>query len=204
MRILIINTVKTALVRFEKELVELEVLAYFDDYTTHAQWSTTDLENGRIRHSFTGTMENGNCSLEQLKAIYSLENAEAFGMSVPEPTTLSEEEQQEFLQELGLEESGLERLARVAYEALALQSFLTAGEIEVRAWTIPQGTLAPVAAGVIHTDFEKKFIKANVASFEDFVEYGGWKGVKEVGKMRMEGRDYPMQDGDIVEFLIGK
>jgi ribosome-binding ATPase YchF (GTP1/OBG family) len=85
-----------------------------------------------------------------------------------------------------------------------LQSFLTAGELEARAWTIKKGTGAAAAAGEIHTDFTKKFIKANVVSFEDFVEYGGWKGVRENGKMRQEGRDYVMQDGDIVEFMIGK
>lgn len=117
---------------------------------------------------------------------------------------LTGEEAEMFLAEMGLEESGLERLARVAYDELELQSFLTAGEIEVRAWTIKRGMLAPEASGVIHTDFANKFIKANVASFEDFVEYKGWKGVKEFGKMRMEGKEYVMQDGDVVEFMIGK
>jgi ribosome-binding ATPase YchF (GTP1/OBG family) len=121
-----------------------------------------------------------------------------------ELASLSGEEQAEFLRELGLEQSGLERLARVAYDTLELQSFLTAGELEVRAWTIRKGLAAAEAAGVIHTDFTKKFIKANVVSFEDFVEYGGWKGVKEAGKMRQEGRDYVMQDGEVVEFMIGK
>ncbi len=80
---------------------------------------------------------------------------------------------------------------------------MTAGELEVKAWTIRRGTLAPQAAGVIHTDFEKKFIKAKVASYADFVEYKGWKGLKEVGKVRQEGRDYVMQEGDVVEFAIG-
>jgi GTP-binding protein YchF len=120
-----------------------------------------------------------------------------------ELATLSTEDQALYLEELGLEQSGLERLAAVAYKTLNLQSFLTAGEIEVRAWTIHQGATAPQAAGVIHTDFEKKFIKANVTSYQDFIELGGWKGVKEKGKLRLEGRDYIMQDGDVVEFMIG-
>lgn len=121
-----------------------------------------------------------------------------------ELAVLSEEDQQLYLADLGLEKSGLERLAETAYATLGLQSFLTAGEKEVRAWTIKHGTTAPEAAGVIHTDFTKHFIKANVASFNDFVALKGWKGVREAGKLRQEGRDYVMQDGDVVEFMIGK
>jgi GTP-binding protein YchF len=120
-----------------------------------------------------------------------------------ELAALSAEDQQLYLADLGLDQSGLERLAAIAYHTLGLQSFLTAGEVEVRAWTIKQGTTAPEAAGVIHTDFAKKFIKANIASYDDFIELGGWKGVKEKGKLRLEGRDYSMQEGDVVEFMIG-
>jgi len=120
-----------------------------------------------------------------------------------ELSSLSDEDQALYLEELGLKESGLARLIKSAYQVLGLQSFLTAGEIEVRAWTIKQGSKAPQAAGVIHTDFEKKFIKANVVSFNDFVEFNGWKGVKEVGRLRLEGKDYVMKDGDVVEFMIG-
>ncbi|MEP7167118.1 MAG: redox-regulated ATPase YchF [Candidatus Woesebacteria bacterium] len=120
-----------------------------------------------------------------------------------ELSTLSEEDQKEYMKELGIEKSGLERLAETAYATLGLQSFLTAGELEVRAWTITKGTTAPQAAGVIHTDFIKKFIKANIASFEDFITLGGWKGVKEAGKMRIEGKEYVMREGDVVEFMIG-
>jgi ribosome-binding ATPase len=120
-----------------------------------------------------------------------------------ELAALAPEDQQLYLADLGLDQSGLERLAAIAYHTLGLQSFLTAGELEVRAWTIKQGSTAPEAAGVIHTDFAKKFIKANVASYADFVELGGWKGVKEKGKLRLEGRDYIMQEGDVVEFMIG-
>lgn len=120
-----------------------------------------------------------------------------------ELSSLGEEDQKCYMQELGIEKSGLERLAETAYRTLGLQSFLTAGELEVRAWTIKKGTTAPEAAGVIHTDFTKKFIKAQVSSYEDFVTLSGWKGVKEAGKMRIEGKEYCMQDGDIVEFMIG-
>jgi len=121
-----------------------------------------------------------------------------------ELAVLSVEDQDLYMEELGIEESGLQRLAAVAYETLNLQSFLTAGEIEVKAWTIRKGATAPEAAGVIHTDFEKNFIKAKVAKFTDLVEYGSWSALKDAGKLRQEGRDYLMQDGDVVEFMIGK
>ena len=113
-------------------------------------------------------------------------------------------DQQAYLQDLGLDESGLERLAKVAYDILQLQSFLTAGEIEVKAWTIEKGATARQAAGVIHSDFYDKFISARVISFEDFVKLGGWQSAKQAGKIRQEGRDYLMQDGDVVEFMVGR
>lgn len=121
-----------------------------------------------------------------------------------ELSALSDEDRLLYLQDLGLEASGLDRLISAAYDTLGLQSFLTAGEKEVRAWTIPQGTTARKAAGVIHTDFERLMISAKVCTYDDFVKYSGWKGVKEVGKLRTEGREYVMRDADIVEFLIGK
>ena len=120
-----------------------------------------------------------------------------------ELASLGQEDQAQYLQDLGIEQSGLERLAQVAYRTLDLQSFLTAGELEVKAWTIKRGTNAVEAAGVIHTDFMQKFIKAKVISFAEFVEYGGWAKAKEAGKVRLEGRDYIMQPDDIVEFMIG-
>ncbi len=116
----------------------------------------------------------------------------------------SDEERREYLKQLRVEETGLDKLIRLAYEKLGLLSFLTAGVKEVRAWTVKRGAKAPEAAGVIHTDFEKNFIKAKVASFDDFVKFGGWKGVSEAGKLRIEGRDYVMQEGDVVEFMVGK
>ena len=116
---------------------------------------------------------------------------------------LSEEEQKQYLADLGVKESGLERLIKKAYETLGLISFLTAGEKEVRAWTIRQGLTSLMASGTIHTDFMKKFIKAEVVSYNDFISLGGWKSARENGKARLEGRDYVMQDGDVVEFKIG-
>ncbi|MFH1833309.1 MAG: redox-regulated ATPase YchF [Candidatus Levyibacteriota bacterium] len=121
-----------------------------------------------------------------------------------ELSELSESEQKEYLLELGLKEQGLERLVKKAYETLNLISFLTAGEKEVRAWTIQKGMKAVEAAGVIHTDFIANFIKAEAVFFDDFVQSGGWKRARELGKARMEGRDYIVKDGDVVEFKIGR
>lgn len=120
-----------------------------------------------------------------------------------ELSALSEADQKLYLADFGLQDSGLERLAKVAYQTLGLQSFLTAGELEVRAWTIPLGTVAPDAAAVIHTDFRQKFIKAQVINWQDFIALGGWKKARELGKVRTEGRGYVMQEGDVVEFMIG-
>lgn len=116
-------------------------------------------------------------------------------------TDLDEEDAREMLADAGLAESGLDQLARVGFDILGLQTFLTAGEKEVRAWQIHKGWTAPQAAGVIHTDFEKGFIKADIVSYDDFVAAdGSMVKIKEEGKLRQEGRDYVMQDGDIVEF----
>lgn len=120
-----------------------------------------------------------------------------------EVSVLADEDAEMFLEELGLKTSGLERLIQKAFHFLNLQTYITAGEVEVRAWTIAKGDLAPQAAGVIHTDFEKKFIKAKVVSYQDFLDFGGWKGTKEQGKQRLEGKDYVMQEDDVVEFMIG-
>lgn len=113
---------------------------------------------------------------------------------------LSEEDVKEMLEADGLSESGLDALARVGFETLGLQTFLTAGEKEVRAWTIHKGWTAPQAAGVIHTDFEKGFIKAEIVKYDDLIELGSYEKVKEAGKLHLEGKDYVMQDGDIAEF----
>ena len=115
---------------------------------------------------------------------------------------MAPEDQQLFLEELGLKQSGLDRLIAKCYELLNLITFLTTGEKETRAWTITRGTKAPQAAGVIHTDFEKGFIRAEVISYEDFVAHGGEAGARDNGKLRVEGKDYVMQDGDVSHFRV--
>ena len=117
-----------------------------------------------------------------------------------ELSELDPEEAAEYLETLGLERPGLEVLAQAAYRLLGLQSFFTAGEMEVKAWTVRQGATAPQAAGVIHSDFERGFIKAEVVAYDDYVELGGEQGAKAAGKLRMEGKDYVMADGDVVHF----
>jgi len=115
---------------------------------------------------------------------------------------LDNEDKKEFLADLGLEEPGLNRLIRTGYDLLGLQTYFTAGVKEVRAWTIHKGNTAPQAAGVIHTDFEKGFIRAQTISYDDFIACGGEAGAKEKGKMRVEGKDYVVQDGDVMNFLF--
>jgi GTP-binding protein YchF len=113
---------------------------------------------------------------------------------------LSDEDKQLFLADLGMEEPGLNRVIRAAYRLLGLQTYFTAGPKEVRAWTIPAGATAPQAAGVIHTDFERGFIRAEVAAYDDFVAHKGEQGAKEAGKLRLEGKDYVVRDGDVIHF----
>ncbi len=113
---------------------------------------------------------------------------------------LDDADKQAFLQDLGLEEAGLNRLIRAAYKLLGLETYFTAGEKEVRAWTIHIGDTAPQAAGVIHTDFERGFIRAEVIAYDDFIKYGGEAGAKEAGKLRVEGKEYVVKDGDVMHF----
>ena len=115
---------------------------------------------------------------------------------------LDPEEAKMFLEELGLEEAGLDRMIRAGYDLLALETYFTAGPKETRAWTIAKGTTAPKAAGVIHGDFEKGFIRAETIAYDDYVAQGGEQGSKEAGKMRAEGKGYIVQDGDILHFLF--
>jgi len=115
---------------------------------------------------------------------------------------LSEEDRDVFLADMGMEEPGLNRLIRAAFKLLGLQTYFTAGVKEVRAWTIPIGATAPQAAGVIHTDFERGFIRAQTISYEDYITYKGEQGAKEAGKMRAEGKEYVVQDGDVMNFLF--
>ena len=114
----------------------------------------------------------------------------------------SEEERQEFLQSLGLKETGLAKIIRAGYELLGLQTYFTAGPKEVRAWTFLKGSKAPQCAGIIHSDFEKGFIRAETISYNDYVRLGGEQACKEAGKIRSEGKDYIVQDGDIMNFLF--
>ena len=117
-----------------------------------------------------------------------------------EIATLDDEDKEMFLEDLGIEEPGLDRLIRTTYDLLGLSTYFTAGVQEVRAWTFKQGMTAPQCAGIIHTDFERGFIRAEVTSYEDYVKHGGENGAKEAGRQRLEGKDYIMQDGDIVHF----
>jgi GTP-binding protein YchF len=131
------------------------------------------------------------------------ETAEVVTFSAKVEAELAEldpEERVEFLESLGLHESGLDRLAHAAYHLLGLQSYFTAGEKEVRAWTVHRGDKAPAAAGVIHSDFEKGFIRAETVAYGDFVRLGGWKPAREQGLARAEGKEYVVQDGDVMLF----
>ena len=120
-----------------------------------------------------------------------------------ELASLSETDASEYLKQLGIEKTGLEKVIQEAFKILGLQTFLTAGEIEARAWTIRRGSTALMASGTIHADFMKYFIKADCVNYEDFIKYGGWIKCREQGKVRTEGRDYVMVDGDVVEFKVG-
>ena len=133
----------------------------------------------------------------------SLEHAEVVPFSAKieaEVRDLPPEDRADFLASLGLEEAGLDRVIHAGYHLLGLQTYFTAGEQEVRAWTVHRGDTAPKAAGVIHTDFERGFIRAETASYEDFVATGGWKGARERGVVRSEGKEYVVQDGDVMLF----
>ncbi|MCW7551093.1 redox-regulated ATPase YchF [Endozoicomonas gorgoniicola] len=117
-----------------------------------------------------------------------------------EISELEDDERDEFLQDLGMEEPGLDRVIRAGYQLLNLQTYFTAGVKEVRAWTVKIGATAPQAAGVIHTDFERGFIRAEVTSYDDFIEYNGEQGAKEAGRLRLEGKEYIVKDGDVMHF----
>lgn len=141
--------------------------------------------------------------VKDIKAFADKEGAKVISLSAKieeELASLPQDERDVFKEELGIKESGLEKLVSASYDLLGLMSFLTAGEKEVRAWTIKKGTKAPGAAGKIHTDFEKGFIKAEVVSYDDLIEAGSYLKAKEKGKVRVEGKDYVVQDGDIMLF----
>ena len=147
---------------------------------------------------------SGNAYVDKVKEAVKNENAEVIVLAVGTEADITEledyEERQMFLEDMGLEEAGVSRLIRSAYKLLNLQTYFTAGIKEVRAWTIPIGATGPKAAGVIHTDFEKGFIRAETISYEDYITYGTEAKVKEAGKMRVEGKDYIVKDGDVMHF----
>jgi GTP-binding protein YchF len=151
-----------------------------------------------------GAAVSGNHYVDQVKSAVAKENAEVIYLAVGTEADITElesyEERQLFLEDLGLSEPGSAKLIRGAYRLLQLETYFTAGVKEVRAWTIHKGATAPQAAGVIHTDFEKGFIRAEVISYQDYVHYGSESKVKEAGKMRVEGKEYIVQDGDVMHF----
>jgi GTP-binding protein YchF len=148
--------------------------------------------------------KSGNAYVEEVKKAIAGEKAQLITLAVATEADIAElesyEERQMFLEDIGLDEPGVSKLIRAAYTLLDLQTYFTAGVKEVRAWTIPVGATAPQAAGVIHTDFEKGFIRAEVISYSDFVHYGSEAKVKEAGKMRVEGKEYIVKDGDVMHF----
>ena len=146
----------------------------------------------------------GNHYVDAVRRAIEGENAQMLVIATQTESEIAEletyEERQMFLQEIGLEESGVNRLIKAAYALLNLETFLTAGPKEVRAWTFRKGSKAPQCAGVIHTDFERGFIRAEIIKYDDYIALGSEQAVKEAGKMHIEGKDYVMQDGDIVVF----
>lgn len=150
------------------------------------------------------SLKNGNPWIEKVEEMAKNEGAEVLVLAAQIEADINEletfEERQIFLEELGLEEPGVNRLIRKAYQLLKLQTYFTAGVKEVRAWTIGKGWTAPQAAGVIHSDFEKGFIRAEVIKYEDFIHYGSELKVKEAGKLSVEGKEYIVNDGDIMHF----
>ena len=152
-------------------------------------------DKGVLTHNMNNVQEVRNFATE--------ENAEVIVVSAraeEEIAELDEEDKAEFLEALGIEESGLDQLIRAAYDLLGLATYFTAGEQEVRAWTFKKGIKAPQAAGIIHSDFERGFIRAETVSFEDLDHYGNMHAAKEAGRVRLEGKDYVVQDGDVMLF----
>jgi GTP-binding protein YchF len=150
------------------------------------------------------SVKSGNKYVEQVKEAVASENAEVLVIGAKIEADITEletyDERQMFLEELGLEEPGVNRLIRQAYHLLNLQTYFTAGVKEVRAWTIRKGMTAPQAAGVIHSDFEKGFIRAEVMKYHDYIQYGSESAVKDAGKFKVEGKEYVVEDGDIMHF----
>ena len=212
-----IQSLEKQLPRLEKEAkrdkelalkvsVAARLLAWLNEGNRAATMEMTDEERAETRGLFLLTMKPilyvANVDEDQLgEELAPIDGVTPIPICAKVEAELSElepEEAAEYLADLGLEKSGLETLAQAAYRLLGLQSYFTAGEMEVKAWTVRVGAKAPEAAGVIHSDFERGFIKAEVASYEDYVELGGEAGCKAAGKLRIEGKDYVVQDGDVM------
>ena len=182
--------------------IELETEAYLE-YVKPLQL-ITDKPVLYVCNVDEESASSGNAYVDKVREAVSSEQAEILVLAVGTEADISEletyEERQMFLEDMGLDEPGSSKLIRSAYALLNLQTYFTAGEKEVRAWTIPIGATAPQAAGVIHTDFEKGFIRAEVISYDDYVTYGSEAKVREAGKMRVEGKEYIVQDGDVMHF----
>jgi len=205
--------------KIDMELGEVvnKLIAILDQGKLASEASLTDEENEKVKGLQLLTAKkfiyifNVNTASEWEGTQKAIEDLKAAGKSTvvidakleAELAILSPDEQEEYLSSLGVKDSGVNALIRTAYTTLGLISFLTAGEKEVRAWPIPAGMKAPQAAGTIHTDFEKAFIKAEVVSFDDFVNLGGLVKCREAGRVRFEGKEYVMNDGDVVEFRVG-
>lgn len=199
--------------RRDKELApKLEVakrlVAWLNEGNRAATMEMTDEERAAAKGLFLLTMKpmlyvanvDEDMLGEELEPIDGVTPIPICAKVEAELSELEPEDAAEYLESLGLERPGLDVLAQAAYKLLGLQSFFTAGEMEVKAWTVRQGATAPQAAGVIHTDFERGFIKAEVIGYDDYVELGGEQGAKAAGKLRIEGKDYIMADGDVVHF----
>ncbi|RRF88910.1 MAG: redox-regulated ATPase YchF [Coriobacteriaceae bacterium] len=187
--------------------VALKLQSWLNEGNRAATCDLTDDERAAAHDLFLLTMKPmlyvANCDEDQLHDDLTIDGQKAIPICAEveaELADLDPQEASEYLESMGLERSGLETLAQAAYHLLGLQSFFTAGPKEVRAWTVRIGAKAPEAAGVIHSDFEKGFIKAETISYDDYVSLGGEQGAKEAGRMRMEGKDYVVQDGDIMVF----
>ena len=202
------DTIMTELILADIQSLARRLLAWLNDGNRAAAMEMTDEERAETKGLFLLTMKPilyvANVDEDQLgEELAPIDGVTPIPICAKVEAELSElepEEAAEYLADLGLEKSGLETLAQAAYRLLGLQSYFTAGEMEVKAWTVRVGAKAPEAAGVIHSDFERGFIKAEVASYEDYVGLGGEAGCKAAGKLRIEGKDYVVQDGDVMHF----
>lgn len=181
------------------ELTESEREEFVDD-----MFLLTDKPIMYVCNVDENSIREGNAFVDKVREAVAGENAEVLVIAAGTEADIAEletfEEREMFLDDLGLDEPGVNKLIRAAYRLLHLQTYFTAGEKEVRAWTIPVGATAPQAAGVIHTDFEKGFIRAEVIHYEDYVQYGSESQCREAGKIHIEGKEYVVQDGDVMHF----